>query len=145
MPRLPKVGEYVRNHGRLIAIEIIPPPPQPLPEKDYIFEETEARCEIRFNDEVINIIQLLNDFYGEGTGAESAIKEMKKYAAERGIGPDSDIEVVVVKITKQIRYRPLSRQSFYDKEFYDFKWLGMCHNLPDPVEVVVWSSKQVAK
>lgn len=142
-PRLPIEGEFVRHVGRLIKIQEIPPEPQPPPVKDYIFEEIEARCEIRLNGETIKDIQTLNDFYGLGTGIKSAIEEMKEYAEERSIGPESDIEVVVVRVERQFRAKPTSKENFYDKNFFDFKSLeyGSSFDLPDDVETVAWSSK----
>jgi len=142
-PRLPIDGEFVRHVGRLVKIQEIPPKPQPPPVKDYIFEDIEAKCEIRLNGETIKGIQTLNDSYGLKTGINTAIKEMKEYAKERNIGPKSDIEVVVVKVTKQFRARPINKENFYDKIFFDFKQLeyGSQHDLPDPVEIIVWSSK----
>jgi len=142
-PRLPKIGEFVRHHGRLIAIETIPPPPQPPPKKDYIFEEIEAECRLRFNGEIIKEIQTLTDFYGLETGIKTAIKEMKKYVIKKKIGPESDLEVVVIKVERQFRARPTNEENFYDKTFFDFDALdyGSQHNVPDPVRTVVWSSK----
>ena len=75
-PRLPIVGEFVRHHGTLIAIEEVPPKPQPPPKIDYIFEEIEARCEMRHKGEVIKEIQTLWDFYGLETSVKSAIEYM---------------------------------------------------------------------
>ena len=144
-PRLPKIGEFVRHHGKLVAIETIPPPPMPPPKKDYIFENVFARCEIRLNGETIRDLQTLNDFYGLETSVKKAIDGMKKYAQSRNIGPGSDVEVVVVKVVSQIRTRPLDTENIYNRVFFDFRFLdhGCEANLPDPVETVVWSSKDL--
>ena len=56
--KLPVIGDFVRNAGRLVAIETTEPVPPP---KDYIFEEIEARCEIRLNGKVIKEIGTYND------------------------------------------------------------------------------------
>lgn len=140
-PRLPIVGEFVRHHGTLIAIEEVPPLPQPPPQTDYIFEEIEARCEMRLSGEVIKEIQTLNDFYGLGTSVEVAIKEMKDYADKRDLDFESDLEVVVVKVVTQFRATPLKEDNFYDKTFFDFRGSINRSNLPNPVETIVWSSK----
>jgi hypothetical protein len=137
-PRLPEVGEYVRHHGTLVAIEEIPPPPQPPPQRDYIFEAITAECQLRLNGEVVKEIQEYNDFYGLNTSVESSIKEMKAFAAKKSIGPDSELEVVVIKVETQFRARPKETENFYDKTFFDFKY---SRGLPDPKRTVIWSSK----
>lgn len=141
--RLPNIGEFVRHHGTLLAVEITPPPPPPPPQKDYIFEEITARCELRLNGGVVKEIQTLNDFYGLETSVVSAKEEMKKYAEDNHVGPDSDLEVVVVRVASQFRARPKSTENFYDDQFFDFSVLdrGARWNLPEPVETIVWSSK----
>ena len=54
---------------------------------------------------------------------------------------------VVVKVVSQIRARPMDKENIYDKIFFDFKPLewGCLHDLPDPVETVIWSSKTPTK
>lgn len=142
-PRLPIEGEFVRHVGRLIEIQTVPPKPQPPPTKDYIFEDIEARCEIRLNGKTIKEIQTYNDFYGFETGVKSAIMEMKEYVTREGIGPKSDIEVVVIRVERQYRARPKDVTNFYDKSFFDFEPIkfGSQFDLPHPVETIVWSSK----
>lgn len=143
-PRLPVVGEFVRTVGTLVRIEVVTPPPPP-PETDYIFEKIEARCELRLRDGTeLKKLQTLNDFYGLETSVETAIEEMEAYAQKHNIGPDSDIEVVVVKVTSQCRAQPIyDQKNFYDKEFMDFNALplGSKRGVAEPVEEVVWSSR----
>ena len=141
-PRLPEIGEFVRHHGTLVAVEATQPEPPPLPRKDYIFEVIEARCEIRHNGKAIQYLQALNDFYGLGTSVKVAIKEMKAHAIQEKIGLESDIEVVVIKVVTQYRNWSKPEENFYDKTFFDFMMTnGSQRNLPDPVETIVWSSK----
>lgn len=142
--RLPEKGEFVRHIGRLVDIEEIQPPPQPPPKRDYIFESITAVCEIRFNGETIKELQTLNDFYGLETSVKSAIEEMKEFCTKKNIGPESDIEVVVVRVAEQCRFRPSKNENFYDKQFFYFNYLdyGSRRDLPDPVKTVVWSSKK---
>lgn len=141
--RLPKVGEYVKRVGKLIAIE--DPPPLPPPPKEYVFEERTARCELRRNGKCIDKIQTLNDFYGIGTGEKEAIEDMRTYVIEEKIGPDSELEVVVIRVLEQVRMRPVSsRTNCYDGEFCGFEHLsyGSKRDLPEPVETIVWTSRQ---
>lgn len=142
-PRIPNIGEYVRHHGTLVDIEIIEPPPQPPPQKDYIFEEVNSRCETRLGNDVLNKWNHVNDFYGKETSVQDSIEKAKKYAAEKGICPDHSLEVVAVKITTRRRMRPTNSENFYDKSFFDFKCLefGSCRDLSGPVETVVWTSR----
>ncbi len=142
--KIPKKGEFVRHHGTLIQVENFKPPPTKI-EKIFIFEEQEARCELRMNGEQLKILQTLNDFYGLGTAVKTAIEEMKKYVFQRNIGKDSDLEVVVVKVTSQFRAKPLDKENFYDKQYCDFKQTGYKKGekpLPSSVEAIVWSSKE---
>jgi len=142
-PRLPKPGEFVRHIGRLIKVETVAPPPPPKPVEDYIFEDVDAVCEMRLNGETIKIIQTLTDFYGLGTGVETAIKDMREYSEEKGLGPDIEVEIVVVRVVSQCRFRPLDRENVYDKNYVDFKArdYGSEWDVPDPVKTIVWSSK----
>jgi len=143
--KIPQVGEFVRHIGKLVVIETVQPPPPPKPEKDYIFEEIEARCELRLNGEIIKHLETLNDFYGLGTSVESAIKAMKEYADKRHINKNSDVEVVVMRRVYQVRKRPITRRNFYSDEYFDFEAIerGATLNLPKPVETVVWTSKEL--
>lgn len=146
-PRIPSIGDFVRNYGVLIDIvqvsELPKPPPQPV--TDFIFEETEARTEMRLNGEVINEMNTYNDFYGRGTSVKSLTKEANEYCAEKGIAAKSDIELVVVKITRRYRAKQVDRENIYDDKFFDFEPLPFGTKrsaMPDPVEEVVWSSKK---
>ncbi len=140
--KIPQVGEFVRPIGKLINIEVVQPPP-PKPETNYIFEEIEARCELRLNDEVLKHLGTLNDFYGLETSVESAIKEMKEYVSSRNINKNSDLEVVVIRKAYQIRKRPIDRYNIFSKEYHDFEFIehGATLNLPKPIETIAWSSK----
>jgi hypothetical protein len=141
--KIPVIGDYIRNIGTLVKIETIPPKPVE-PEVDYIFEDIEARCQLRFNGEIIKNLSDFNDFYGLGTGVKYAIKEMKAYAIQHKITKDSDLEVVVIKITRQYRARPTKRFEYWDKKFVDFAPLDnyqSTRGLPEPIETLVWSSK----
>lgn len=138
-PRLPVEGEYVRTCGKLVAIEDVTPKEIVL---DYIFEEESARLEGRINGKTVKVYSTFNDYYGEGTCVDSAIKEAKQQEAWLG---ESNLEFVVVKIISQVRKRPSRgvRENFYDREYRAMETLnnGCRWNLPDDVETVVWSSK----
>ena len=144
--RLPEIGEYIRGHGTLVAVQDIVPPPPPV-EREYVFEEITARVELRLGNEVLSDLCGTWDFYGKGTSVKTAIEEAQKYAAERKIGPKSDLEVVVVKVIEQIRKQPIKgEENFYDNSFWSFKRLDRYKfDLPGPVESIVWSSKEGPK
>ena len=140
--KIPEVGEYVRNMGRLIKIEDIVPPPPPI-DKDYIFEDIEAKCELIYKGTFIKSLGIFNDFYGIGTSVETAIKEMKEYATEMEITEESDLEVRITKVVSQVRMQSVDRENIYKKGYKDFetkKW-GSKQNLPEPIETIVWISK----
>lgn len=140
--KLPMVGEFVRHVGKLIKVEdVILPPPQP--ERDYIFEEIEAVCELVYKGETIKSLGTYNDFYGIGTSVQNAIKEMKDYASERQIGQNSELEVRVTQVVSQTRMIPTGRYNVYAEGYSDFqsKPSGSKANLPEPIETIVWSSK----
>ncbi len=140
--KVPNVGEFIRHAGTLIAIEEVKPPPPPI-SREYIFQEVEARIELRLKDEVIKRIGDLNDFYGLETSIKTAIKEAKEYAVDRELGENSDLEVIVISITRQYRAKPTWQENIFTKGYTEFEHL-MTHStrgLPSPDERVVWSSK----
>jgi len=140
-PRIPNVGEKVRMLGTLIRVET----PKPIqPPDEYIFEDVNARVELRLRDSVIKEFGTYNDFHG--CSVTSAIKEAKQICEVHGIGPTSDNEIVVVKVTTQFR-RLLSREGdtyAYDREFRRFNYMssGGGYGVAPDVEVDVWSSKR---
>lgn len=138
-PRLPSEGEFVRSHGVLLSIKKTQPPiPKPIIE--YIFEELSARKELRYKDgSVLKELETLNDFYGRGTGEQTAINELEEYCKNKGIDGNSDIEAFVVREIDHIAKKPLNRENFYNKEFYDFE--TTVRNVRHE-EIDVWSSKQ---
>ena len=147
IPRIPDVKDFVRGIGKLVRVETVPPPPQPPPEIHYIFEEINARTELRLGDEVVKEVQTLNDFYGEGTSVESSIEEAKKMAAKRKLGPKSELEIVVIEIRSLSRHLrdDSKKDNFYDRDFVAFKDLeryASRNNLPEPKEKIVWTSRK---
>lgn len=136
-PRIPEVGEYVRQYGVLVEIEKITPPVEPV--ADYIFEDTEARLEARINGKLIRRYSIFNNFYGIGKCVSAAIDEARKH--QQWIG-ESNLEFVVVKMTSRIRMRPTGHEHFYAKEYREFSALKHgCHaDLPEDIEEEVWSS-----
>ena len=141
--KIPVVGEYVRNTGKLIRIDTITPPP-PETYYEYIFEDINARGELRLNGEKLDELCHINDFYGLGTSVTTAIEEMKAYAEKRKITSKSELEVVVIKITEQTRMKPLNRENYSAKGFRDFDYIeyGSKRDLPEDKEEIVWSSKK---
>jgi len=140
--KLPAVGEFVRHHGTLVRIEKVPPKPQPPPETDFIFEERVAECKIMHKGQVLKELQTLNDFYGLGTGEDSAINEMKARAEEMGLTINSDLEIVVVRVIRHFRAQPTDRENIYDKRFPDFERRRQ-QDLDEETRTIVWSSKNV--
>jgi hypothetical protein len=107
---------------------------------DYIFESVSAKCELRLGNETITHIQTLSDWYGEGTAVDTAIKEMKLYAAERQIGPASELDVVVIRVAQQARMRPNPMEG--SREPFRTIAYGSLYGLPEATETVVWSSRK---
>lgn len=140
--QLPHSGVFVRGHGTVVEKRTVPPKPQPPPEEIYIFEEIEARCELLHNGKSLKYIQTLNDFYGLETSVKTAINEMKEFANTEGIGPNSDLQVVVVRIVHQFAAKPTDKENFYDRRFPDF-YRTECDDLSEDVETVVWSSRKI--
>jgi hypothetical protein len=139
--KIPAIGEFVRHAGKLIKVEVILPPP-PKPYTEYVFEEISARVELRLGDEVIDKIGTLNDFYGLNTSVETAIEDAQKYTTKRNLTDKSELEVVVVKITEQVRKKKLDRECFFSNSYYDFEYTGKYYpDDPKPIEEVVWSSR----
>lgn len=142
--KMPQIGDYIRNVGKLIRIETIPPEPQE-PIVDYIFEEISAKIELRASWGKIDDITCLNDFYGLESSIQTAIKEAKEYCSERHITKDSELEVVVIKEVEQFRKRPTGKLEFWNKEYMDFEHLDgykSTHDLPEKTETIIWSSKK---
>lgn len=142
-PRLPEIGEFVRSSGKLVAIEEIPPPPQPPPVLDYIFEQVSGRAELRLHGERLQKGETFSDFYGLESSVESAKEQAQAYAKRHGISPGSDLEVVAVRVVSYYRARPTPRENFYAREFVNFEYLssGAERDVPPEVETVVWSSR----
>ena len=139
--KMPAIGEYERHVGKLLAVETIPPPP---PEKEYIFEEISAKCQLLFKGYLIKTLFENNDFYGLETSIKSAIEEAKTYMQQFGITKDSELEIVVIKVVEQCRKRPTNTENFYADGYRDFRapeW-GCKRDLPEPIETIVWSSKK---
>jgi hypothetical protein len=131
---LPKVGDFVKNVGRLIKVEEVPPV---VPVKDYIFESTSARVETRVNGHVVKSFSTFCDWGGR-TCIDHAIEEAKHLNDAYG---KSSMVFVVVKITSQCRMRPIDSKSIYSEYNY-FKLLefGSKANLPEDKEEDVWFS-----
>jgi hypothetical protein len=118
----------------------IPTPPAPDRVLDYIFEVVHARVEARENGKVIRKFATYNDWGGLEATFTEAIAEAKKWQAYYG---KSSLEFVVVKIVALYRARPAIGEYLYDEQFVRLealKW-GSAHNLPEPREEVVWSSR----
>jgi hypothetical protein len=132
--KIPEIGETLRHVGKLLRIETIPIEPQ----IDYIFEDDEYRMELRRCGVVLKTFGSFADGY-----MQSAIVEMVKYAESENIGKDSEVELVVVKVATQYRMMPTYQENFYADGYTDFRTLehGSRRDLPDPVESVIWSSK----
>jgi hypothetical protein len=142
-PRLPVKGEYVRHQGVLIDVRNIQPP-LPKPIVEYIFEERSARKELRYKDgTLLKEIETYNDFYGLGTGEETAIKELEEYCEKKGINKDSDIEAFVVREIDHIARKAENKPNFYDPTFFNFENTTDSYSLSlEHKEVDVWSSKK---
>lgn len=138
--RLPAVGESVRMYGKLVKIEVVTPPVEVV--RDYVFEFTTAKLEARINGFCIKEHGEFNDFYGDGTCVDAAIRDARSLVGQFG---ESDLEFVVIKVTSQKRMRPDPdrRENFYADQFRAMETLeyGCCRDLPEDKEEIVWSSK----
>lgn len=138
----PKVGEFVQRVGKLVLIEDVTPPQRPV--LDYIFESITARSELRLRGKTIDVRHSYCNWSESEEGVAAAIDEMKQYALDNQIGPDSDLELVVVRVAEQCRMRPNPRQKWEVERCYGaFRALALgCKcGLPEPVETVAWSSR----
>jgi hypothetical protein len=141
-PRLPLKGEYVRHQGVLIDIKTFQPP-LPNPIIEYIFEERSARKELRYKDgTLLKQIETYNDFYGLGTGEETAIKELAEYCNKKGVNKDSDIEAFVVREIDHVSKKPENKPNFYDNTFLNFEDASDYNSILKHEEIDVWSSKK---
>jgi len=141
----PAICEYVHRVGTLVAIEEIPPKPQP-PQVDYIFEEIHAKCHLMRKGKRIDDLGSYNDFYGYETSIKTAIKDMTEYCTENEIDDRSEVEVIVVRVASQFRARERPRQSQFDTTSPEWVALeyGSRRGLPDYEEKTVWSSRSPA-
>ena len=148
MNEIGRIGEYINGVGMLIKVEYIPPE-LPLPQYHYIFQEAEARCELRLmNGQVLNILGIFNDVNGFGSCVVRAIREMKDYITRKGISANSDIEIRVIKVVSHYRaiLEPTVEKNRYihgpqGYEHFERLRIGSSRDMPDPVETIVWSSK----
>jgi len=140
-PRIPNIGERVRLVGTLIRVET----PKPIqPPDEYVFENIDARVEMRLGEAVVKDFGTFNDWYGDAV--RSGILEAKQICEHHRIGPTSDNEIVVVKVTSQCR-QILSRGTepyLYEKEFRQFCNMssGGGYGVAPTIEKDVWSSKR---
>lgn len=137
-PIIQPVGSYVRSLGKLIAIENVTPPVVEV--LDYIYLETTARVEARVNGKPIKVFSTFNEFYGEGTAVQQAIKEAKAEAIKAG---PSSLEFVVVMVRSHVRKRPSSHRGacFYDTDFRAMETIehGSKRDLPEDLCMTVFS------
>lgn len=139
-PRIPKIGEYVRGHGTLVSIQDITPIVNK--QDGYIFEYYNATYELRINGKVVSQGNTYNDFYGLETCLETAVGDAKEVAKELSV--NSDVEVVVVKITGYSCKIPGIDKNFYDDKFKGFRGTENGHlaDVPESKYEDYWSSKR---
>jgi hypothetical protein len=63
--KIPKIGEYVRGLGTLLAIEKNEPKPVKPPPEEYIFQEINSQIEILVGEVVVKPGNVFWDFYGD--------------------------------------------------------------------------------
>lgn len=138
--KLPEVGQFVRQYGKLLEIQDVTPPPT---EKliDYIFEIREATIQGHLDNQVVKVFGTMHGIYGETTAVKNAIDESLRLAVKW-----PSIEMVVVQHTSWRRMRPAitGRENFYDKRQVAFDALasGACAGLQTDKYEEVWSSKR---
>ena len=142
-PRIPKIGEYVRSIGTLVAIEDVTPPPPPK-QLDYIFEDVDAVVELWIcgaHQSEIGSFCAWGDKSAVAIGAEKA----QKYVADLNLKPmASDVDVRVYEVRGRVRKRPANGVYNSANEFMHFESLngGQCRALPADVRTLKWSSAQ---
>lgn len=134
--RIPEVGEYVRTLGRLVKVEEIPQPTL----VDYIFEEVSATVRSLAGGRPLNEHGSFNEYYGEGTAVEAAIKEARRLHSHYG----RSLTFIVERRTEQTRKRLPEYPSECIRakgiaNFVSTDWASQ-RDLPDPVVEIVWSS-----
>jgi hypothetical protein len=107
------------------------------------FEATTARWEVRLGTEVLTRGSSTWDYCGLNTSVELAVSDAKKYASQRAIGADSDLEVVAVKIVRRGRLQPAKDRAanWHDSTFVAFDRTPW-ERIGQDVETVVWSSRR---
>lgn len=139
MPRLPEVGERIRNIGTLVDIQDVTP--LVVRTLHYVFETSEAILEARINGRKVTTLGTFHDFFGPRTHIKNAIVEAGTEAEKFGA---SDLEFVVVERITYARYVPQQRVADYQSEFLDFSRVtgnGLLA-IPDSIERDVWSSQR---
>lgn len=135
-----EVGQYVKRIGKIIRIDDVTPTPPPKV-LEFVFEERHARIELRRKDKVLQDMGTYSDFYGEGTGEQEAIEHAAETAQEMEITKDSEVEMVVVRLVSQCRYKHLRRVRFSHEPPFDRLDVGCARDLADDVVTDVWSSR----
>ena len=133
-PRAPVVGDYVRNLGRVLRVEEIPPPPQPPPKTVYVVEQVLAQIEIHSASGVlIDKRSAYSDFYGEGT----AVPEAAAQAAILADGLGAGVVVIVRRIVTEEHAIAGRGKNYYAPEF-----IALDHNKEgDQIsDEIVWRS-----
>ena len=90
--------EHYGYQGKLL--KMIEPKPVPKPPELFLFEETEATIEFRWKGHVLKNGASLCDIYGPGTSVISAKEEANNDCHEYQVTSKSELEIVVVKITR---------------------------------------------
>ena len=139
-PRLPNIGEYVRNLGRLVAVVEDVPPPSPPPTKRYVFEVVSARVEILSMSGVkIDTRESLNDFFGEGSAVTAAIKCAREHTEKLAAG---FVVVVVRRIVERQAMRPTPREHEYHPYCHEIRQFDhvVGHYDTNETSEIVWRS-----
>lgn len=139
---LPIVGQFVKQHGKLIEIQDVTPTPVER-EVDYIFEKTEAKIEGQIDGKFIKNFGTFHGMFGETDAVANAIKECASLQKDF-----PSVDFIVTRNVTRTRMRPTNRinlrENFYDKTLVDFDSLshGSGRGLPADESTVVWSSKK---
>lgn len=138
-PRLPRLGEFVREYGVLYSVEMIPPPP---PTVNYIFVYHTATIKCKAaSGKTIAHYNTFNDWGGLDTCVPKAIEEAKQKMAEFNT-PGLIFEVT--KHTEYVRKEMVgdAKNHYHVQEFVELRDLkiGCKANVPEETSEVVWSS-----
>lgn len=125
--------------GKLI--EEIEETPRVKTEKFYVFEETTAKVEFYYKTFFMRETDTIWDYLGPGYAVKERIETAKAYCKKMGVTKDSELEIVVVKMTQRVKKKKTGKKIEWGPGKGQDEYESMGH-VGDTVEERVWSSKK---